>query len=389
MNRKSLIITIIILLIFGLSGGLYFWQNGAKRTTLNVRGGDSFFGKGNEQMAKFNDSQKFKVTVIDAKNTCNEKGNWEDVDLIQAGTLNCQNEIKAGIAAGKIPVQQVFGEMVISTSPYVLAVKHNPNQDDLTPLMEAGYVYTETFDGRTSYFIDPDKFTTLVKADVENKKFNDPSVGVNINNVVTIGFPKSSVGVPSADQLLAYYFNGGEEMIGSEALTKTTDAKGNEVNTLQPEYAKALIALYERSGKVLDSSIDYCHNWLNQRTDNVHISIFSESCYTSWAIKYADRPELMNEKGNVLVYMKKTAVSTFTLIAVSKKGQDYLDAMANNDQFFQTISESTGMRGSGIVSIAPVQFADFIPSNEPWSVMGFPFEQLTSATRYVLDNYAK
>ncbi|KKU32579.1 hypothetical protein A3K29_05715 [Candidatus Collierbacteria bacterium RIFOXYB2_FULL_46_14] len=387
MNRKTLIVSVVVILTMILSGVLYLSQKGAQRTELNVRGGDVFFGKANTRMDEFNDGLGFDLTVVDGRNTCSEKGVWEDVDLIQAGTLNCLNEVKALVAAGKIPNQQVFSEMVISTSPYVLAIKSNPDQDDLTPLMEAGYVYTEVHDGRTTYFIDPDKMTALVMADVENKKFTD--LGINIDNIVNIGFPKSTVGVPSADLLLAYYFKGGQDMIGSEALMKFTDPSGKEVTTLSPEYAKVLIALYERSGKVLDSSLDFCHNWLNQRTDSVHISIFSESCYTSWAIKYADKAELMKEKGNVLVYMKKTATSTFTLFAVSKKGQDYLDAIANNVEFFQTVSETTGMRGSGLVSIAPIQFADFIPSNEPWSLIAFPFEQLTSATRYVLDNYAK
>lgn len=388
MDRKTIIVATIVLVIMVASGLLFFSQKGAQRTELNVRGGEPILGKANTQMDEFNDSIGFNLTVVDARNTCNGKGEWEDVDLIQAGTLNCLSEVKALVAAGdKIPNKQVYSELVISTSPYVLAVKSNPDQDDLTPLMEAGYVYTEEFEGRTTYFIDPDKMATLVAADVENKKFTD--LGINIDNIVNIGFPKSTVGVPSADLLLAYFFKSGQDMIGSEALFKITDPSGKEVTTLSPEYARVLIALYERSGKVLDGSLDFCHNWLNQRTDSVRISIFSESCYTSWAIKYADKADLMKEKGNVLVYMKKTATSTFTLIAVSKEGQDYLDAIANNDDFFQTVSETTGMRGSGLVSIAPTQYAEFIPSNEPWSLIAFPFEQLTTATRYVLDNYAK
>lgn len=388
MRKRTLVGLSILVAVAVFVGILLLSPKAPTLTNLNIRGGPSFFGTANTQMAEFNKSIGREMTIVDERNTCGEKGEWENVDLIQAGTLNCQTELKKLFAENPKFAEQgykFYSESILTTSPYVLVVKANPDQNDFDPLMAANYIYTS---GNT-FLIDPEDMTKLVIADVEGKKFNDPSVGVNIDQNVTIGFPNSTVGVPSADLLLSYAFNGGQEMIGTDATMKTTDAKGNEVATLKPEYANALIALYERSGKVVNGSLDYCHNWLNAKTDPVRISIFSESCYTSWAIKYADKPELMKSKGNVLVYMTKTAKSTFTLIAVSQAGQDYLDAIKDSDQFYQIAAETTGMRASGIVDIAPTQWDEHIPANEPWSLLGFPQDIVSAATKYVLDNYGK
>lgn len=352
-------------------------------TNLNIRGGDEFFGTKNTAMAEFNASLYFATTVVDAKNTCNEKGVWENNDLVQAGTLNCKAEIIELIKQGKITGVTVVDELPIATSPFVFAVKFNKSQDLYTPMVNAGFI---THNGNTPV-ISAEKMTIIAKAIVENKKFRD--IGIDADGYVNAGFPKSTVGVPSADILLSCYFNGCTEMIGSEALM-TTNIDGKEMLTLEPEYADVLVALYERSGKLIDSSVEYCHSWLNQPNDPVRISIFSESCFASWAKKNANKPDLIADRGNVLVYMEDFSVkNTFTLIATSDKGKAYLDAVRNNDTFYETIATSTGMRGSGSVNVAPTQYSQYIPEFEFFTYIGFPFKEVTDATRYVLDNYTK
>ena len=379
--QTTLIVFTIIALIVG---ALFVLPNIFKgNTKLNVRGGDEFFGTKNTAMADFNDSEGYKLTVVDAKNTCNEKGEWKDVDLVQAGTLNCKNEIIELIKQGKITGVTVFDEMPISTSPFVLAIKKNESQDLYTPMLNAGYI---TLKNGTPV-ISAEKMEIMVKAVVENKKFRD--IGIDADGYVNLGFPKSTVGVPSADILLSCYFNGCEEMIGSEAIMPI-NVDGKDTYTLKPEYANVLIALYERSGKLIDSSVDYCHGWLNQPSDTVRISIFSESCFASWAKKNAHKQDLIETVGNVLVYMEDNSVkNTFTLIAVSEEGKAYLEAMRNNEMFYETVANSTGMRGSGSVNVAPTQYSQYIPEFEFFTYIGFPFGEVTTATRYVLDNYAK
>jgi hypothetical protein len=351
--------------------------------TLNARGGDEFLGPKNTAMAEFNTSEKFAVTVVDSKNTCNEKGVWENVDLVQAGTLNCRNEIIELIKQGKITGVTVVDEIPISTSPFVLAVKFNKSQDLYTPMLNAGFIVLRD----NTPTISAEKMAIIVTAIVENKKFRD--IGIDADGYVNAGFPKSTVGVPSADILLSCYFNGCTEMIGKEALMTTT-VDGKEVFTLKPEYANVLVTLYERSGRLIDSSVEYCYNWLNQPSDPVRISIFSESCYASWAKKNANKPELIEDRGNVLVYMADNSVkNTFTLIATSDKGKAYLDAVRNNETFYETIASSTGMRGSGSFNVAPTQYSKYIPEYEFFNYIGFPFGEVTSGTRYVLDNYTK
>ncbi len=384
-NLKKYIIPILIAIIIAGLIAVYPTIKGIEPTNLNMLGGGPTFGKSNTKMAEFNTGINTQITILSEDKITNYDGDWSNVDLIQAGSISTVNDIRS------IPGVQVFGEIVMSTSPNMLWVKSNNSQDDLTPLIDARYIQTIKVGGQTVYLINSEKASALVKGAVENKRFNDPSINVSIDANINFGFPNSSGGRTSASQLISCFFNNCKEMITSDAIVASKDKDGKDIYNLAPEYNKVLIALYERSGKqpADEYSVDYCYNWLNQKTNSVRISIFPESCYTAWAITNAGKEDLIEDKGNVGIYLTETVVNTFTIIAVSEKGKEYIDTLANNSDFFQVVSESTGMRGAGIVSIPPVQFGDFIAPNEPYQQITFPFGQLTTAIKNDLKAYGK
>lgn len=394
MSRKAWVLVGVVLLVIVSSIGLSVLrksqkaaEEAARVTTLNMLGGGPTFGTANAQMADFNKSVKVKIDILSEDKITNFD-DYSKVDLIQAGSISTVNDLR-NLPAEKAP--KIYGEIVMSTSPNMLWVKANSSQNDLQPNIDAGYIYSQEIDGQTVYFIDPDKLSLLVHGDVDNKKFNDPSIGVNIDANINFGFPNSSGGRTSAAQLLSCYFNGCEEMVTSNAVVLSQDKDGKDVYNLAPEYKRVLLALYERSGKqpADEYSVDYCYNWLNQNTNSVRIAIFPESCYAAWAISNTGKEDLMKTKGNVGVVITKTVVNTFTIIATSEAGKAYIDMLSQNDQFFQVVSVSTGMRGAGLVSIPPVSLGSFIAPNEPYQQMTFPFGQLTSAIKTELKSYGK
>lgn len=385
MNSKTLLVIIIVVCVIAASVGVSVYQNNTKLTTLNMLGGGPTFGTSNTQMAEFNKSVKTKINILSEDKITNFD-DYSKVDLIQAGSISTVNDLRALSNGPKI-----YGEIVMSTSPYMLWVKANSSQNDLQPLLDSGFVYSKKIDGQTVYFIDPDKMAILVKATVDNKKFNDPLLKIGIDSNVNFGFPNSSGGRTGASQLLSCYFIECSEMITSNAVVVTKDKDGKDVYNLAPEYKQVLLALYERSGKqpADEYSVDYCYNWLNQPTNSVRIAVFPESCYAAWAITNSGKQNLIKTKGNVGIYITKTVVNTFTIIATSEAGKAYIDMLAKNDQFFEVVSQSTGMRGAGIVSIPPVTLGSFIAPNEPYQQLTFPFGQLTSAIKNELKNYGK
>ncbi len=382
---KKYIVPILILALIVALFPIYNAIKGPEVNNLGMLGGGPTFGSSNTKMSEFNSSNNTEITILSEDKLTNYDGDWSKVDLVQAGSISTVNDIRA------IPGVQVYGEIIMSTSPNMLWVKSNSDQDDLTPLIEAGYVYSLEIEGQTVYLIDPEKASILVKGAVDNKNFNDPEIGINIDNNINFGFPNSSGGRTSASQLISCYFNLCKEMVTSDAVVLTKDKDGKDVYNLAPEYNRVLISLYERSGKqpAAEYSVDYCYNWLNQKTNSVRISIFPESCYAAWAITNDSKQDLVKDKGNVGIYITKTVVNTFTIIAVSEKGKAYIESLANNADFFQVLSESTGMRGAGIVSIPPTQFGYFIAPNEPYQQITFPFGQLTTAIKNDLGKYGK
>lgn len=381
-NRQttSLIVVVVIVVVIATLVLIPVFNKGT--VTLNMLGGGPTFGKNNTVMADFNIDHKIKINIVDESHLTDYKGNWSEVDLVQAGSINTINDLRA-LPEGEGP-ETIYGEITMSTSPNMFWVKANSNQNDLQPLINAGYVYTQEIDGQTVYFMDADKASLLVQGAVNGLNFNDPSLGININSNINFGFPNSSGGRTSAAQLLSCNFKGCTQMITPEEYSSN------------PAYKAALLALYERSGKQAadEYSVDYCYNWLNASVTPVHISIFPESCYGAWALinSSTTQKELIKEKGNVGIYIKSTVVHTFTLIAVSEEGKAYIDMLvdqANIEKFSRDIAESTGMRGSGLVSIPPTGLASFIAPNEPYMPITFPFGQLTSAIKDDLKSYGK
>lgn len=384
--RKRTVVGIgIIVFVAIVLSIILLTPNAPKQINLNMLGGGPTFGSTNTKMAEFNSGQNVKINILSEDKITNFD-DYSKVDLIQAGSISTVNDLRALSNGPKI-----YGEIVMSTSPNMLWVKANDSQNDLQPLLDAGFVYSKKIDGQNVYSIDPDKMAILVNATVDNKKFNDQSLKIGIDSNVNFGFPNSSGGRTSASQLLSCYFNECSEMITSNAVVVTQDKDGKDVYNLAPEYKQVLLALYERSGKqpADEYSVDYCYNWLNQPTNSVRIAVFPESCYAAWAITNAGKQNLIKAKGNVGIYITKTVVNTFTIIATSEAGKAYIDMLAKNDQFFEVVSQSTGMRGAGIVSIPPVTLGSFIAPNEPYQQLTFPFGQLTSAIKNELKNYGK
>lgn len=349
---------------------------------LGMLGGGPTFGTSNTQMAKYNANDlNTKIEILDESHLTDYKGDWSKVDLVQAGSINTINELRA-LPAGTGPTK-IYGEITMSTSANMFWVKANSNQNDLQPMIDAGYVQILKLDGQEYYDMESDKASILVQGAVDGKKFNDPSIGINIDSNINFGFPNSSGGRNSAAQLLACEFYGCKQMITPEEYT--TD----------PKFKAALVALYERSGKQAadEYSVDYCYNWLNSNTTAVHISVFPESCFGAWMVNLSDsQKEIAKERGNVGIYVKDTIVHTFTLIATSEAGKAYIDALIakdNVEKFSQVVTESTGMRGAGLVSVPPVGLAKFIAPNEPYLPITFPFGQLVSAIKKDLNDYGK
>lgn len=349
--------------------------------TLGMLGGGPTFGTANTKMTQFNNGLNTKIDILDESHLTDYSGDWSKVDLVQAGSINTINDLRA-LPAGKGPTK-IFGEITMSTSPNMFWVKANTNQNDLKPLIDAGYVRAVKAGNQEYFVMDSDKASILVQGAVDDKKFNDPSIGININYKINFGFPNSSGGRNSAAQLLACEFYGCNQMITPEEYVS------------DPKFKAALIALYERSGKQAadEYSVDYCYNWLNANTTAVHISVFPESCFGAWMLSWSDSQKVIaKERGNVGIYVKDTVVHTFTLIATSEAGKAYIDTLtqkANVEKFSQVVTESTGMRGAGLASVPPVTLALFIASNEPYSPTTFPFGKLVSAIKKDLNDYGK
>lgn len=346
--------------------------------SLNMTGGDPSFGVKNQGMAEFNKSIGYHVTVVSVDKTT-DYPDMSNVDLVQGGTLGATDELKARKDV------KVFGEMVIASSANMLWVKSNLSTDELKHLVESGFVKIAESGGVKYYTMDPDKLAALINGEIAGKTYAEVGV-TGLDKKIKIGFPNSTGGRNSAAQLLACIFPDNNEQYCNEMVTP------DQFNT-NPRFKDALYALYVNAGRqpAQTYSVDYCVQWLNSVTNSVTLAIFPESCYGAWKLALTTDSQKKNAeaRGNVGIYLTKTVVQQFTLVATSQKGLDYITLLKEKqaDQFAQVLTDTTGMRGSGLQSVPPVKLASFIAPNEPYEPMTFPFSALTNAIKEALKSY--
>lgn len=372
MRNKLIAVIVIIFVVFAVSGAIAYVRNGAGKTTLNMTGGDPSFGTSNQTMVEFNKSLGYTINVVDPDHVT-DYPDMTNVDLVQGGTLSATDDLKKrdDYKNGEF---KIYGEYVMATSANMLWVKSNPNSDEFGALVDAGFIVPVE-----NYFtISPANLTTLILAEINDQTYRD--IGVNSDKKVKIGFPNSSGGRTSIAQLLACAYNNCEMV--------TPDQFEND-----PRYKAALYTLYVNGGKqpAATYSVEFCKQWLNSMNRPDTLAIFPESCYGAWKLELSDaQKENAEARGNVGVYISMTVVQQFTLIATSEEGLAYLNTIRdaqNADNFAIALTESTGMRGTGLASVPPTSLAPFIAYNEPYEPMVFPFNELTSLIKEALKSY--
>lgn len=340
-------------------------------TDLNMTGGDPSFGESNQTMIDFNKSINHSITVLDPELVTNYD-DMSKVDLVQGGSLSATDELKRRDDYGT--TFKIYGEYVMSTSPNMLWAKDNVNSPEFKALVAAGF-----FVPVDNYFtITREKLTILVQAELNDQTYRE--IGVNSDKKVRIGFPNSGGGRTSVAQLLSCAYNDCEMISPADY---QNDAR----------YKQALYTLYVNGGKqpAATYSVEFCKQWLNSMNRPDTLAIFPESCYGAWKLGLSDS-QLSNAeaRGNVGIYILDTVVQQFTLIATSEKGLAYIELIKSReyaDLFATALAQSTGMRGSGLSSIAPTNLAAFISEFEPYNPMIFPFDELTALIKADLKSY--